>query len=136
MGEFGANIEKSSTCSYAISGTYADDDYIYSYDGFGEHSGTIEVQVDQDKYFFGTLATTEGEVRYQMGVGVKGKVKKTNKKTGESNTYDEFYVIPLSITASIDEEGTIAEGQEAFENFIVEWQQAEPAPRPDENTAR
>jgi hypothetical protein len=135
-GEFGADIERSSSCTYTISGTYSTDEYIYSYDGFGEHSGTVQVSVTPDKYFIGVLATTDGEVRYQMGVGVKGQYRKTKISTADSTTYDAFYVIPLAITASIDEDGCIAEGQEAFENFIVEWQQADPAPRPDDNTAR
>ena len=135
-GELGAAIEKCSSCSYTISGTYSDDDYVYNYDGFAEHSGTIQPSVNTEKYFLGTLLTNDGEVRYQMSVGIKGKVLRTDKDSGEQETFDRYFVIPLAVTASIDEDGVIAEGEQTLGSFNVEWKEADPTPKPDENTAR
>lgn len=137
-GELGTTLEKCSECEFKLSGTFEDVSYIYEYDGLPGNNQTLQVSVDPEKFFLGSLRSDEGELTYQLILGGKGQVKRTRKDDPlDVKTIDYMISIPLSFnTATIDEDGKIAEGQDTMGSFLVKWKGSDPSPKPDDKTAR
>jgi hypothetical protein len=134
----GTMLGRRSTCEYEFSGTFETDRYIYEYlDGMNQ--GSQPMAIDGSTMFFGsiTLKPSESLATFQILMSRDAQVMKTDKQNPEAGpVLDQVPVnILVYFTASMDQEGVIAEGNLSVP-FELSWPEMEPSYPVREDTGR